>query len=188
MKKNISKKFVITITLTILSMFAFYVTIKVFSPISIHVAKGNGMAPTIKKGDIFKVDKRIKNFKRGDIVLYKIPFDKSTYFQRIIAIPNDKIEIKRNNKGIGEIYLNDKLLEESYKIKKKEFSPHPKAIQYGPVIIEKDKYFVLGDNRDLSYDSRFFGTLDKIFIKGKVVEIKTKLPTKYVKLLDARQP
>lgn len=130
------------------------------------------MAPSIQKGNIFKVNKRIKKIERGDIILYKLPFDRGEYFQRIIAIPDDKIEIKRNYLGITEVYLNDKLLNESYKTKKKELSNHPKAIQMKPVIIKKNCYFVMGDDRDLSYDSRFFGPLPKWFIKGKVIEIK----------------
>lgn len=141
-------------------------------PISKHIAKGNGMAPTIQKGDIFKIDKRTKEFKRGDIILYKIPFEKGEFYQRIIAIAGDKIEIKRNIQGIAEVYLDDKLLSESYKIKKKELSPHPKAIRMEPLIVKRDCYFVMGDDRDLSLDSRFFGALPKFFIKGKVVEIK----------------
>ncbi len=130
------------------------------------------MAPSIQKGNIFKVNKRIKKFDRGDIILYKLPFDNGEYFQRIIAVPNDKIEIKRNTQGITEIYLNNKLLDEPYKTKKKEFSNHPKAIQMKPIIIKKNYYFVMGDDRDLSFDSRFFGPLPKYFIKGKVIEIK----------------
>lgn len=166
------KKLIIKIALIILAMFLLFSLAKNILPISSHIAKGNGMSPSIKKGDIFKVNKRIKKFNRGDIILYKLPLDKGEYFQRIIAVPDDKIEIKRNYSGITEVYLNDKSLNEPYKIKKKELSNHPKAIQMKPVIIKKDCYFVMGDDRDLSYDSRFFGPLPKYFIKGKVIEIK----------------
>lgn len=165
------KKILIIIAIIILAIFLLPSLAKSIIPISSHVAKGNGMAPSIQKGNIFKVNKRIKKFNRGDIILYKLPLGNSEYFQRIIAIPDDKIEIKRNHIGITEVYLNDKLLNESYKINKKELSNHPKAIQMKPVIIKKNCYFVMGDDRDLSYDSRFFGALPKWFIKGKVIEI-----------------
>ncbi len=166
------KKLIIKIAIIILAIFLLFSLAKSILPISSHIAKGNGMAPSIQKGNIFKVNKRIKKIERGDIILYKLPFDKGEYFQRIIAVPDDKIEIKRNYLGITEVYLNDKLLNEPYKIKKKELSAHPKAIQMKPVIIKKYSYFVMGDDRDLSFDSRFFGPLPKWFIKGKVTEIK----------------
>lgn len=166
--KNFSK--ILKIILLILLIFiSFLIFIVITKPTTYHVAKGDGMAPTIKKGDTFIVDKRIKDFKRGDIILYKIPLE-GEYFQRIIALPNDKIEIMRNNKGITEVYLNNKLLDEPYKIKKKEASLHPKAVQMKPLIVKDDHYFVMGDDRDLSFDSRFFGPLHKWFIVGKVVE------------------
>jgi len=166
------KKLIIKIAIIILAICLLPSLAKIFLPISSHIAKGNGMAPSIQKGNIFKVNKRIKIFNRGDIIIYKLPFDKGEYFQRIIAVPDDKIEIKRNNLGITEVYLNDKLLDEPYKIKKKELSNHPKAIQMKPVIIKKYSYFVMGDDRDLSFDSRFFGALPRWFIKGKIIEIK----------------
>ena len=164
---------IVTAFVIILSINIYSDTKDSLNTLSKHVAKGNGMAPTIKKGDVFIVDKSIKDFQRGDIILYKIPND-SSYFQRIIAIPGDKIEIKRNKQQITEVYLNDKLLDETYKVKKKETSPHPKAIHFGPIVVEENHYFVLGDDRDLSYDSRFMGALDKNLIIGKVVKIVDK--------------
>ena len=169
-------KKLIKITKNIFLILVTVITIKILLNILIStekvIANGNGMAPTIKKGDILTINKKIKKFNRGDIVLYWLPFEKGNFYQRVIAIPNDKIEIKRNQENITEVYLNDKLLNEPYKIIKKEESTHPKAIKMEPVIVGEYSYFVLGDDRDLSYDSRFFGPLHKWFFIGKVVEIK----------------
>ncbi len=80
------KKLIIKIAIIILAIFLLFSLAKSILPISSHIAKGNGMAPSIQKGNIFKVNKRIKKFDRGDIILYKLPFDKGEYFQRIIRI------------------------------------------------------------------------------------------------------
>ncbi len=165
-------KIIKNIFLIILVILITKIIIYMLTPTIKIVAGGSGMAPAIEKGDILTVDKRIKKFNRGDIVLYWLPFEKGKFYQRVVAIPNDKIEIKRNKDNITEVYLNDKLLDEPYKIIKKEESTHPKAIKMEPVIVGEYRYFVLGDDRDLCYDSRFFGPLNKWFFIGKVVNIE----------------
>ena len=134
------------------------------------VARGNGMAPAIRRGDEFLV-RRLKGYKlkRKDFVVYKLGIG-GTYYQRIIGLPKEKIEIKRNQDNIANIYINDKILSEPYK-KLKEYSPHPKAIHYGKTIIAENSYFILGDNRDMSYDSRFLGPINKSKIIGKIIYI-----------------
>ncbi len=134
------------------------------------IAKGNGMAPIIKRGDEFLV-KKLKGYelKRGDLVVYKLGI-RETYYQRIVGLPGETIDIKRNSENIANIYINDKVLNEPYK-KLKEYSPHPKAINYEKTLIPENSYFILGDNRDMSYDSRFLGPINKNKIIGKIIYI-----------------
>lgn len=91
-------------------------------------------------------------------------------YQRIIGLPKETIEIKRNQNNIANTYINDKILNEPYK-KIKEYSPHPKAIHYKKILIPENSYFILGDNRDMSYDSRFLGPINKNKIIGKIIYI-----------------
>lgn len=81
------------------------------------------------------------------------------YVKRIIGLPGEKIDIHD-----GKVYINNKALDESYII------PNSEPGNFNlPVVIPKDKYFVLGDNRPESRDSRDFGFIDRTQIKGKVV-------------------
>lgn len=134
------------------------------------IAKGNGMAPAIKRGDEFLV-KNLKRYelKRDDLIVYKLGIGE-TYYQRIIGLPKEKIEIKRSQDNIANVYINNKILNEPYK-KLKEYSPHPKAIHYAKTLISENSYFILGDNRDMSYDSRFLGPINKNKIIGKIIYI-----------------
>jgi len=131
-------------------------------------AKGPGMSPTIKKGSTFKVNLACKCFERGDIVLFRAE-GSETYFQRIIALPNEKVEIKRNTKGEGIVTINGKVLDEPYRRTLIETSPHKKAIHFGPFVVPENSYFLLGDERDLAYDSRFWGAIEVDNIRGIVV-------------------
>ncbi|MPN49808.1 Signal peptidase I S [bioreactor metagenome] len=137
------------------------------------------MAPSIKRGDKFLV-RRLKKekLKRGDLVIYKLGIGE-TYHQRIIGLPGETIEIERNKDNIADVYINDKILNEPYK-KLKENSPHPKAIHYAKTHIPENSYFILGDNRDMSYDSRFLSPINKRKIIGKIIYIY--YPIKRVKI------
>ena len=117
------------------------------------------MMPTIADGDRIFVDKNVDELKRGDIVLFYFPKDKSkTFIKRIIGLPNETLDMRN-----GQVFVDDKPLDEQYiKENFNQIKPNLK-----PIKISSGEYYVLGDNRDNSYDSRSWGTLPKNLIFGK---------------------
>ncbi|MDQ7032973.1 MAG: signal peptidase I [Desulfonauticus sp.] len=97
-----------------------------------------------------------------DVIVFKFPEDPSKDFiKRVIGVPGDTIQIIHKI-----VYRNGKKLTEPYAI---HVDPHfiPQRDDFGPITVPKDKYFVMGDNRDESYDSRFWGFVDRDLILGK---------------------
>lgn len=114
-------------------------------------------------------DKKILAFRepeRGDIIVFKYPEDpKRDFIKRVIAKEGDIIE-GRNK----VVYVNGKALDETY-IKHTDDNFSGQRDNFGPYKVPEDKYFVMGDNRDQSYDSRFWGYVDSSNILGKALII-----------------
>ena len=103
-----------------------------------------------------------KEPERGDIVIFKYPDDESVdYLKRIIGLPGETVEIIS-----GKVYINGELLDEPY------LSEEPTG-DYGPYQVPEDSYFMLGDNRAVSKDSRYWHNTyvkkDKIIAKAFVM-------------------
>lgn len=118
---------------------------------------------------IFGSSKKIfsgKKLQRGDIIVFIYPKDRSKDFiKRVIGTEGEKVEIIRN-----KIYINDQLINDPWGRydEKSEWVKHFQSKErYGPETIPKDSIFVLGDNRDNSQDSRFWGFVNIQDIKGK---------------------
>jgi signal peptidase I len=108
----------------------------------------------------------LTNPQRGDIVVFKYPEDPDRDFiKRVIAVEGDTIE-GRNKK----VFINGKPIEEPY-IQHTDSAVRQIGVEprdnFGPYIVPKDKMFVMGDNRDQSYDSRYWGYVDKTELRGK---------------------
>jgi signal peptidase I len=121
--------------------------------------EGTGMSPTLNDGDKIFIDKNFGELKRGDIITFLYPKDRSKwYVKRVIGLPNETVEIRE-----GKVYINDLILDEPYI----EEIYNQQDASFRPQKIPENQYFVMGDNRDNSSDSRYWGTVDKELIIGK---------------------
>lgn len=121
--------------------------------------EGTAMLPAFRDGDKIIMRAVSGDLQRGEVIMFRYPKDeKRTYFKRVIGLPGETIEIKT-----GVIYINGSPVDEPYL--DQEYN-HVKP-SFPPEQIPSDHYFVMGDNRDNSSDSRSWGTVDKRLIVGK---------------------
>ena len=128
------------------------------------------MEPTLSIGDYLIIDSKYfkkSELQRGDLVIIQYPKDPTKDFiKRVIALEGEKIEIKNK-----QVYINDAAIPESYKVHKDINVDEAIRDNFGPALVSSDHCFVLGDNRDNSMDSRFWGFLPLRNIKGKPLYI-----------------
>lgn len=131
-----------------------------------YVVSGSSMDPTFKDADYLIVDqisKRFEDIQRGSVVIIKYPKDPSKFFiKRLIGFPGESIEIKNGIVTIFNAENKDGLkLSEPYVIYAK--------VENFSITLKEDEYFVLGDNRAGSSDSRVWGTLPGKYIVGQPI-------------------
>lgn len=184
-KKNVKKKstfreyFEAFIIAIILALFIRTFIIQAFK------IPSQSMEPTLRVGDHLLVNKFIYGIKlpflhktiipistpkRGDIIVFIYPEDRSKDFiKRVIGLPGEKVEVKEQT-----LFINDKPIEDPYGhySKTKGFGENFSNMgRFNPYVVKEGHYFVLGDNRDNSKDSRFWGTVPSELIKGKALII-----------------
>jgi len=123
--------------------------------------RGSSMAPSIKERDIVLFS-RLSEYTAGDIIIIHSDDDKEL-IKRVICLPGDVIDIFPD----GKISVNGELIEDPYAA---GFTDRKDSLEY-PIVLGTDEYFVLGDNREDSRDSRFYGPIKKANIRGKVITI-----------------
>lgn len=131
-----------------------------------HQVRGNSMYPNFHDNEYILTDKvsyRLGEPKRGDVIIFKAPkSEEYDYIKRIIALPGESVRIEQN-----KIYINDQLLGEDYI--PQDYITYPGAfLQRGETLgLGPDEYFVMGDNRLHSSDSRDWGFVPDKNIIGK---------------------
>lgn len=121
----------------------------IITPVKVN---GTSMYPTLEGDEIMLLNK-LGKIDRFDIVVLKLDGENDNLIKRIIGLPGETVEIYDN-----QIYINDELLED----------PYGYGVTYNidPVTLSDDEYFILGDNRIVSLDSRVFGKIHRSEIKG----------------------
>ena len=148
--KVISVYVIIILIIILLKMY-------VISPIRVN---GTSMDPTLENGDIMilnKIGYRITKIKRFDIVVIK--YKDELLIKRVIGLPGEKIKYVNNT-----LYVNGKKLDEEFD---KTYTYNFSLKEIGSTTVPDDSYFVLGDNREVSKDSRSIGFIDREDIIGK---------------------
>jgi signal peptidase I len=135
-------------TLIATCILIFLIRTFLFSPV---IVEGQSMLPNLHEGDrlfVNKIGMYVGEIERYDVVVFKNKKNKH-YIKRVIGMPGDKVEFID-----GKLYINDQLLEENYILGPEQHRNYSVQSLYGIERIPKDCYFVLGDNRNNSMDSR----------------------------------
>jgi signal peptidase I len=166
--------------------------IRTFVAQAYNIPSGS-MKPTLLVGDFILVNKLVYRFsepQRGDIVVFKYPIDPNIDFiKRIIALPGEEVEVRNNQvfingkplplievgrgeeNGVRKVIYEEVLPEgKKHKVQFYEDFPFSKR-DFGPVVVPPNHYFVMGDNRDNSEDSRYWGFVPRENIVGKAFVI-----------------
>jgi signal peptidase I len=139
---------------------AMFIVVFLFQPVNVE---GTSMAPTLSNQEHLFINKFIYHFEpieRGDVVVFWYPLDPAkSFIKRVVGLPGDTVAIRR-----GHVYVNGREISEPY-VPKRYLGDE----SYPPVVVPKGDYYVMGDHRDDSYDSRSFGPVPRKYIYGKAV-------------------
>lgn len=155
--------------LEIVQVFVFSVALFLFLYLLVlqpHKIKGDSMQPNFPDGEYLLTDKvtyRFNEPQRGDVVVFKAPgTDGDEYIKRIIGLPGEEVSIRN-----GSVYVDNRILEESYLADSVYTNNGIFLKNTDSVLVPQGSYFVLGDNRPFSSDSRSWGFITKMDITGR---------------------
>jgi len=136
------------------------VIVFLYQPVKVE---GTSMAPLISDNERIFINKMVYKFEpisRGDVVVFWYPRDLTkSFIKRVVGLPGETVEGKR-----GHVYVDGREIAEPYVLP--EYLDNS---DFGPVRVPASEYFVMGDHRDSSNDSRVFGTVQSNYIYGKAV-------------------
>ncbi|MDO4281531.1 MAG: signal peptidase I [Peptococcaceae bacterium] len=133
--------------------------------LGMYYVPSGSMIPTLQINDkvvVTKLSYKMHEPERGDVVVFKYPpneeqgLPEKDYVKRLIGLPGEKLEIKNNT-----VYINDMPVEEPY------VNSNTNMPDYGPITIPEGEYFMMGDNRNDSSDSRVWGFVPEEYLIGK---------------------
>ena len=137
-----------------------FIIVFIYQPVKVE---GTSMMPSLEDQERIFVNKfvyRLEPISRGDVVVFRYPRDPSkSYIKRVIGIESDHIRIDG-----GQVYVNGEALDEDYVP-----AAYDDTRSYPEVVVPPHCYFVLGDHRSMSNDSRDFGPVNQSYIYGKAV-------------------
>jgi signal peptidase I len=183
MKKSVVREYFEALVIAV--ALALFVRTWVFQAFKIPTGS---MEPNLLVGDHLIVNKMVhapaltaferailphREIRRGEVIVFKFPQDPTRDFiKRVIGVPGDRIELKRKT-----LYVNGEARQEPYAHYFLPLSPDGERRsddlreEYGPVTVPAGQYFMMGDNRDNSEDSRFWGFMPATYVKGQALFI-----------------
>jgi signal peptidase I len=142
-----------------LAVSAFFI-IFLYQPVKVE---GTSMMPTLQDQERVFINKfvyKLEPIERGDVIVFRYPRDPAkSYIKRVIAVAGDQVRIEDGIVVVNGHHLRERYVPEIYE----------DARSYPEIVVPPHAYFVLGDHRNLSNDSRDFGPVDEDFIYGKAV-------------------
>src|ERR1700692_956654 len=139
---------------------ALVIIVFLYQPVKVE---GTSMAPLLSDQERIFINKfvyRFEDIHRGDVVVFWYPLDRSkSFIKRVIGLPGETVDIRPRL-----LYVNGQLIPEPYVPPQ-----YTDVTDFGPVKVPKDSYFVMGDHRISSNDSRVFGPVASQFIYGRAV-------------------
>jgi signal peptidase I len=139
---------------------ALVIIVFLYQPVKVE---GTSMAPLLSDQERIFINKFVYRFEpiqRRDVVVFWYPLDHSkSFIKRVIGLPGESVEIRQ-----GIVYVNGRAIDEPYVP-----AQYEDMSDYGPVRVPRDSYFVMGDHRISSNDSRVFGSVASQFIYGRAV-------------------
>jgi signal peptidase I len=137
-----------------------FIIIFVYQPVKVE---GTSMMPGLSDQERIFINKfvyRYESIDRGDVIVFRYPNDPSkSYIKRVIGVPGDRVQI-----SFGRVYVNGHRMPEPYV--PEQYSDERSMPE---IIVPADAFFVMGDHRNMSSDSRDFGAVGRDFIYGKAV-------------------
>jgi len=148
------------------------ISLIIIVPIRVYVVQpfiveGASMQPNFEDGQYLIIDEisyRFNSPQRGDVAIFHPPTDSKTYYiKRVIGLPGETVELRE-----GNIYIYNDEYPEGFRLNESNYLIKSRITQIGKTSLKDNEYYLVGDNRDNSLDSRRFGPVKIDNIKGKV--------------------